>query len=40
MQFYKSFKLEHEIYFLVEYVCGQSLYQVIRDIGLLSSYDA
>jgi len=40
MQLYRTLKMEHDIYFLQEYVCGQSLYSVIRDIGLLNTYDA
>lgn len=40
MQFIKTFKDANYIYFLVEYVKGMELFDVIRDIGLLSTYDS
>ncbi len=32
--------MEHDIFFLLEYVIGEDLYSVIREIGLLNTYDA
>lgn len=40
MRFYKSLKDENFIYFLVEYIKGMELFDVIRDIGLLNTYDS
>lgn len=40
MQFTRTFKDNYDIYFLVEYVKGMLLFDVIRDIGLLSTYDS
>lgn len=40
MQFIKTFKDLNYIYFLVEFVKGMELFDVIRDIGLLSTYDS
>ena len=40
MKMYQSFVKENLILFLVEFVQGQSLYEVIREIGVLNSYDA
>jgi len=40
MQFIKTFKDNNNIYFLVEYVKGMELFDVIRDIGLLGTYDS
>lgn len=48
MNFYRSFKDHNYIYFLVEYVKGMELFDVIREIGnlqyfislgLLNTYD-
>lgn len=36
----KTFKDQYDLYFLLEYVRGMELFDVIRDIGLLSTYDA
>ncbi len=40
MKFVRSFRDEINIYFLVEYVRGMELFDVIRDIGLLKNYDS
>lgn len=40
MRFYKSLKDENHIYFLVEYIKGMELFDVIRDIGLLNNFDS
>ncbi|CAD8175040.1 unnamed protein product [Paramecium pentaurelia] len=40
MRFYKSMKDDNFIYFLVEYIKGLELFDVIRDIGLLNNYDS
>lgn len=40
MRFVRSFKDDINIYFLVEYVKGMELFDVIRDIGLLKAYDS
>lgn len=40
MRFYKSMKDDNFIYFLVEYIKGLELFDVIRDIGLLNTYDS
>jgi len=40
MQFIKTFKDQNYLYFLVEFVKGMELFDVIRDIGLLSTYDS
>lgn len=40
MQFIRTFKDNNYIYFLTEYVKGLELFDVIRDIGLLSTYDS
>ena len=39
MQFVKTFKDDNFIYFLVEYVKGLELYDVIRIINLLGTYE-
>ena len=39
MEYYKSFKDEHYLYSLVEFVQGEELYGAIREIGLLSTED-
>lgn len=52
MQFMRTYKDDHQIYFLLEYIKGMELFDVIREIGknnqsiinnplgLLSSYDS
>ncbi len=40
MQFIRTYKDEHSIYFLCEFIKGMELFDVIRDIGLLSTYDS
>lgn len=40
MQFIRTYKDQNNIYFLVEYIKGIELWDVIRDIGLLSTYDS
>lgn len=40
VKFYQSFQDDYDIYLLIEFVNGKELYDVIRDIGLLSNYDA
>lgn len=40
MRFHKSFKDEYYIYFLLELINGMELFDVIREIGLLSTYDS
>lgn len=40
MKFYRSFKDNSNIYFLEEYVKGIELFDAIRDIGLLKTYDS
>ncbi|KRX06681.1 Protein kinase-like domain [Pseudocohnilembus persalinus] len=40
MQYCRSFKDEFNVYFLVEFISGMELFDVIRDIGLLKSYDS
>lgn len=40
MKFFKAMKDENNIYFIVEYIKGMELFDVIRDIGLLNSYDS
>lgn len=37
VKFYKSFKDSNRIYFLIEYIDGVEMFDVIRNIGLLSS---
>lgn len=39
MQFLRSYKDQNNIYFLVEYIRGMELFDVIREIGLLNTYD-
>ena len=36
----KTFNDNEDIHFLVEYIKGIELFEVIRDIGLLSTYDS
>lgn len=40
MQFQRTFKDEHHIFFLLEYVRGMELFDAIREIGLLGTYDS
>lgn len=40
MKFCRSFRDTCNVYFLVEYVKGMELFDVIREIGLLNSYDS
>ena len=40
MQFIRSFKDENFVFFLVEYIKGMELFDVIREIGLLNTYDS
>jgi len=40
MKVYQTFVKENFLLFLIEYIEGQSLYEVIREIGILNSYDA
>ena len=40
MKFFKSLRDENNIYFLVEYIRGMELFDVIRDIGLLNIMDS
>jgi cGMP-dependent protein kinase len=40
MKFIKSIKDQNNIYFLVEYIKGMELFDVIRDIGLLNTFDS
>jgi cGMP-dependent protein kinase len=39
MQFVRTFKDDISVYFLVEYIRGMELFDVIREIGLLSKAD-
>ena len=34
MQFLRSYKDDYQIYFLLEYIKGMELFDVIRDIGI------
>jgi len=40
MEFIRTFKDANYLYFLVEYVKGMELFDVIREIGLLGTYDS
>lgn len=40
MQFLRTFKDNQSVYFLVEFISGMELFDVIRDIGLLSTQDS
>jgi len=40
MHFARSFKDNIYIFFLEEYIRGMELFDVIRDIGLLNTYDS
>lgn len=39
MKLIKTFKDEKRVYFLLEYIRGQELFDVIREIGLLNQYE-
>ncbi|CAD8190962.1 unnamed protein product [Paramecium octaurelia] len=39
MRYYCSFKDSNHVFFLVEFIKGMELFDVIRDIGLLSAFD-
>jgi cGMP-dependent protein kinase len=39
MQLIRTFKDNHQVYFLTEFIPGMELFDVIRDIGLLSDLD-
>lgn len=40
MQFLRTYKDKKNIYFLVQYIKGMELFDVIREIGLLTTYDS
>jgi cGMP-dependent protein kinase len=40
MRFLKTFKDDHHIFFLLEYIKGLELFDAIREIGLLGTYDS
>lgn len=40
MKYCRSFKDDYNVYFLVEFISGMELFDVIRDIGLLKTYDS
>ncbi|CAD8211860.1 unnamed protein product [Paramecium pentaurelia] len=40
IKFYRTFQDDYDLFLLQEFVNGKELYDVIRDIGLLSSYDS
>lgn len=40
INYMRSFKDQFDVYFLVEYIKGIELFDVIRDIGLLNTYDS
>lgn len=40
MNFIRSLKDNNNIYFLIEYIKGMELFDVIREIGLLGTYDS
>lgn len=40
MTFIRSMKDSINIYFIVEYIKGMELFDVIREIGLLGTYDS
>lgn len=39
MTFYRTFKDEYSVYFLTKFINGMELFDVIRAIGILSTYD-
>lgn len=40
MKYNRSFKDDFNVYFLIEFISGMELFDVIRDIGLLKTYDS
>ena len=40
MSFYRTYQDDHNIYFILEYIRGQELFDVIRAMGLLDSQDS
>ena len=40
MKFFRTYKDQNNLYFLVEYIKGMELFDVIREIGLLNTYDS
>lgn len=40
ISFIRTFKDEHSVFFLLKFVSGMELFDVIRDIGLLSTFDS
>jgi cGMP-dependent protein kinase len=40
MKFYRSFKDEKNIYFIVEYIAGSMLYDVIRELDIIDTEEA
>ena len=40
MNFARSYQDSNSIYFLIEYIKGMELFDVIREIGLLNTYDS
>lgn len=39
MEFIRTYKDDYQVFFLLEYIKGMELFDVIREIGLLSSYE-
>eukprot|EP01016_Furgasonia_blochmanni_P019765 TRINITY_DN2204_c0_g1_i12.p1 TRINITY_DN2204_c0_g1~~TRINITY_DN2204_c0_g1_i12.p1 ORF type:complete len:309 (-),score=80.85 TRINITY_DN2204_c0_g1_i12:62-949(-) len=39
MEFYRTFRDQNFVYFVLQYIKGMELFEVIREIGLLSTYD-
>lgn len=39
MQFIRTYKDDYQVYFLLEFIKGMELFDVIREIGLLKIYD-
>jgi len=40
MQFIRSFKDDYHIFFLLQFIKGMELFDAIREIGLLGTYDS
>jgi len=40
VQYYQIINFDHDIFFLLEFVKGETLHQAIRDIGILSFQEA
>ena len=40
LQLANTFQTENYLYYLTEYVCGEDFYEVMRNIGLLSTEDS